>query len=84
MGAFTRLREFRKIGQTGPRGEVVECAPGRRPSRRTGSIWLFGTRLPASGREARHAPADEVARNSPDHTPAERLRADIYLPLESR
>jgi AraC family transcriptional regulator len=46
--------------------------------------WLFGTWLPTSGREARHAPAYEVARNSPHDTPPEQLRTDIYLPLEPR
>jgi AraC family transcriptional regulator len=46
--------------------------------------WLFGTWLPASGREPRNAPAYEVARNSPHDTPPEQLRTDIYLPLEPR
>ena len=46
--------------------------------------WLFGTWLPSSGRETRHAPAFEIARNSPENTPPEQLRTDIYLPLEPR
>jgi AraC family transcriptional regulator len=46
--------------------------------------WLFGTWLPASGRELRNSPAFEIARNSPETTPPEQLRTDIYLPLEPR
>jgi AraC family transcriptional regulator len=56
------------------------------PYRRLGESyrWLFGTWLPASGRELRNSPAFEIARNSPDSTPPEQLRTDIYLPLEPR
>jgi AraC family transcriptional regulator len=46
--------------------------------------WLFGTWLPTSGRELRNSPAYEIARNSPEDTPPEQLRTDIYLPLEPR
>jgi AraC family transcriptional regulator len=46
--------------------------------------WLFGTWLPASGRELRNTPTYEIARNSPGSTPPEQLRTDIYLPLVPR
>jgi AraC family transcriptional regulator len=82
-------------GQVGPDGEVgVQTLEGGEyavlthtgPYRQLGESyrWLFGTWLPSSGREARHAPAYEVARNSPEDTPPEQLRTDIYLPLEPR
>ncbi len=81
--------------EVGPDGEVgVQTLPGGEyavlthvgPYRRLGESyrWLFGTWLPASGRELRNSPAYEIARNSPDSTPPEQLRTDIYLPLEPR
>jgi AraC family transcriptional regulator len=79
----------------GPDGEVGvqtleggECAvlTHTGPYRQLGESyrWLFGTWLPASGRELRNAPAFEIARNSPQDTPSEQLRTDVYLPLEPR
>ena len=78
-----------------PEGEVVvqtleggECAVLTHvgPYRQLGEsyCWLFGTWLPASGRELRNAPAFEIARNSPEDTSPEQLRTDIYLPLRPR
>jgi AraC family transcriptional regulator len=46
--------------------------------------WLYGTWLPASGREPRHGPCFSVYHNSSPHTPPEQLVTDIYLPLEPR
>jgi AraC family transcriptional regulator len=46
--------------------------------------WLYGTWLPASGREPRHAPPFEVYLNSPQEVKAEDLLTDIHLPLAPR
>lgn len=46
--------------------------------------WLYGTWLPTSGREPRHAPPFEVYRNSPQQVAPEDLLTDVYLPLEPR
>jgi AraC family transcriptional regulator len=81
--------------EVGPEGEVGvqtleggECAVLTHvgPYRRLGESyrWLFGTWLPTSGRELRHTPAFEVARNSLEDTPPEQLETDIYLPLGPR
>jgi AraC family transcriptional regulator len=43
--------------------------------------WVFGTWLPASGREPHHAPLFEVHHVSPPGTPPEEVLSDIYLPL---
>jgi AraC family transcriptional regulator len=42
---------------------------------------LCGEWLPASGREARSAPAFEIYRNSPYNTPAGQLIIEIYISL---
>jgi AraC family transcriptional regulator len=46
--------------------------------------WLYGTWLPASGREPRNGPSFSVYPNTPQGTPPEQLVTDIYLPLEPR
>jgi AraC family transcriptional regulator len=46
--------------------------------------WLYGTWLPTSGRELRHAPAYEVYVTSPQNTAPDKLVTDIYMPLEAR
>ncbi len=43
--------------------------------------FLYGSWLPGSGREPRHAPCYERYLNSPADTPASDLLTDIYLPL---
>jgi AraC family transcriptional regulator len=43
--------------------------------------WLYGTWLPSSGREPRHAPVYEVYRNNPQETKPDDLVTDIYIPL---
>ena len=48
---------------------------------RSAYLWLFGTWLPQSGREAADAPVMEEYLNNPRDTPPSELRADIYLPL---
>lgn len=45
--------------------------------------WLYGTWLPASGREAADAPAFEEYINSPRDTPPAELLTDICLPLKA-
>jgi predicted transcriptional regulator YdeE len=44
-------------------------------------MWLFGTWLPQSGREAADAPVFEDYLNSPSQTPPSELLTDVYLPL---
>lgn len=46
--------------------------------------WLYGTWLPTSGREPRHAPPFEVYRNNPMNARPEDLLTDIYVPLGPR
>jgi AraC family transcriptional regulator len=46
--------------------------------------WLYGTWLPASGREPRNAPPYEVYHNSPMNAKPEDLLTGIYVPLEGR
>jgi AraC family transcriptional regulator len=46
--------------------------------------WLYGTWLPTSGREPRHAPPFEVYHNSPMDTLPEELLTEICLPLAPR
>jgi len=78
-----------------PEGEVgVQTVGGgeyavlthRGPSEQLGECYrlLYGTWLPASGREPRHEPPFEVYHNSPANTSAEDLLTDIYVPLEPR
>jgi AraC family transcriptional regulator len=46
--------------------------------------WLYGTWLPASGREPRNAPPFEIYHNSPMNAAPEDLRTDICVPLAPR
>ena len=48
---------------------------------RAAYLWLFGTWLPQSGREAADAPVLEEYLNSPRDTPPTELLTDLYLPL---
>jgi AraC family transcriptional regulator len=48
---------------------------------RAAYLWLFGTWLPQSGREAADAPVFEDYLNSPSQTPPSELLTDMYLPL---
>jgi AraC family transcriptional regulator len=45
-------------------------------------VWLFGTWLPASGREAAETPLIAEYLNSPLDTPPDKLLTDIFMPLE--
>jgi AraC family transcriptional regulator len=78
-----------------PEGEVGvqtveggECAilTHRGPYERLGESyrWLYGTWLPTSGREPRHAPPFEIFLNAPGQTDPEGLLTDIHLPLAPR
>ena len=78
-----------------PEGEVgVQTVGGgeyavlthRGPYERLGECYrlLYGTWLPASGREPRHEPPFEVYHNSPGNISPEDLLTDIYVPLEPR
>ena len=55
---------------------------GPYPDMRAAYLWLFGTWLPQSGREAADAPVLEEYLNSPRDTPPSELLTDLYLPLE--
>jgi AraC family transcriptional regulator len=48
---------------------------------RAAYLWLFGTWLPQSGREAADAPVIEKYLNSPQDTPPPELLTDLCLPL---
>jgi AraC family transcriptional regulator len=81
--------DFRPEGEVGVQtleGGDYAVGTHRGPYERIGDLWnwLFGTWLPASGREVRHAPPFEVSLNSPANTPPEELLTDIYVPLEPR
>ena len=49
---------------------------------RAAYLWLFGTWLPQSGREAGNAPLLEEYLNNPRDTPPSDLLTDLMLPLE--
>jgi len=51
---------------------------------RAAYLWLFGTWLPQSGREAIDAPLFEEYLNSPTDTPPADLLTDVYLPLQEK
>jgi AraC family transcriptional regulator len=51
---------------------------------RAAYLWLFGTWLPQSGREAADAPVFEEYLNSPTDTPPAGLLTDLYLPLQEK
>jgi AraC family transcriptional regulator len=48
---------------------------------RSAYLWLFGTWLPQSGREAADAPVMEEYLNNPRDTPPSALLTDLFLPL---
>jgi AraC family transcriptional regulator len=49
---------------------------------RAAYLWMFGTWLPQSGREAADAPVLEEYLNNPRDTPPSELLTDLFLPLE--
>ena len=49
---------------------------------RAAYLWLFGTWLPQSGREAASAPVMEEYLNNPRDTPPAQLLTDLCLPLQ--
>ncbi len=81
--------DFRAEGEVGVQtieGGEYAVATHRGPFEQLGAVydWLYGTWLPSSGREPRHAPPFEVYRNSPQQVAPEDLLTEIYLPLEPR
>jgi AraC family transcriptional regulator len=71
--------------QTVEGGEYA-LATHRGPYEKLGALyrWLYGSWLPTSGREPRHAPPFEVYRNSPMNAAPEDLLTDICVPLKAR
>jgi AraC family transcriptional regulator len=87
--AVTVGDDFRPEGEVGVQtleGGAYAVVTHRGPYEGIGTLWnwLFGTWLPSSGRELRHAPPFEISLNSPMNTPPEELLSDIYVPLEPR
>ncbi len=54
------------------------------PYEQLGDVWsrLMGEWLPASGERVRNTPSYEIYRNTPETAPSEKLRTDLYIPLE--
>jgi AraC family transcriptional regulator len=71
--------------QTVEGGEYA-VATHRGPYENLGALyrWLYGSWLPTSGREPRHAPPFEVYRNSPMTAAPADLLTDICVPLIAR
>jgi AraC family transcriptional regulator len=71
--------------QTVEGGEYA-VATHRGPYETLGTLyrWLYGSWLPTSGREPRHAPPFEVYRNSPMTAAPPDLLTDICVPLKAR
>jgi AraC family transcriptional regulator len=66
----TRGGDFAVLRHKGPYADM-----------RAAYLWLFGTWLPQSGREAADAPVIEEYLNSPEDTPPSDLLTDLCLPL---
>ena len=60
---------------------VLHCQ-GPYSDMRAAYLWIFGTWLPQSGREAADAPVLEEYLNNPRDTPPSELLTDLFLPLE--
>jgi AraC family transcriptional regulator len=77
-----------------PKELAEHTIPGGRYARTThvgpyqslGDAWsrLIGEWLPASGERMRSSGSYEIYRNSPETTPPQDLRTDLYIPLEAR
>jgi len=66
----------------GPYAVMLHVGPYERLSE--AYLRLVGEWLPRSRREARAAPVHEAYLNTPQDTPPEKLRTELYLPLEER
>jgi len=85
----TVSKEFQPEGEVGVQtvgGGEFAVLTHRGPYEKLGDCYrlLYGTWLPASGREPRHEPPFEVYHNSPGNTQPEDLLTEIYVPLEPR
>jgi AraC family transcriptional regulator len=75
-----------------PTGLDEQRLPGGRYARTThvgpyeelGDVWarFMGEWLPASGERIANSPSYEIYRNTPMDTPKEKLRTDLYIPLQ--
>jgi AraC family transcriptional regulator len=54
------------------------------PYEELGDVWarFMGEWLPASGERIANSPSYEIYRNTPMDTPKEKLRTDLYIPLQ--
>jgi len=54
------------------------------PYEELGDVWarFMGEWLPASGERVANSPSYEIYRNTPMDTPKEKLRTDLYIPLQ--
>jgi AraC family transcriptional regulator len=68
--AHTRAGDYAALRHKGPYVDM-----------RSAYLWLFGTWLPQSGREAADAPVIEEYLNNPRDTPPSELLTDLFLPL---
>jgi AraC family transcriptional regulator len=53
------------------------------PYEKLGDVWarFMGEWLPASGERMRDSVSYEIYRNTPEHTPKEKLETELYIPL---